>query len=642
MKVSRRHFLKMMLAAAGATALGWNAAAGLLQEVAGYEQDSPKNILKPSEIPKYTNKLVKPPSFIPDPVTGRFDISASAFTQQILPVTDSSGRPTGYGQTTVFGFGGLVKNSDTGKPTTFRGVPGATFEVVRREPIKVRWINDIDIPFILPVDPTLHWANPNKMAMPGPPFKAFPPGYPDAQSPVPTSIHLHGGETPPEYDGNPDAWFTVDGIKGPEFVTDTYTYPNTQPATTLWYHEHTVGVTRLTMYAGLYGFYLIRDPKDTVMPLLPSGKYEIPMAIQDVMFFETDEWTGNNDLSYPTVGSEPELHPYWFSDVLNDVIVVNGKAWPNLDVDRGQYLFRLLNASANRFYELSFSNGMEFVQIGVEGGYLMSPVKLKSVLISPAERADILVDFSDMEAGEKIILKNSAIATYPDGKPPDPETAGQVMQFTVTDAPGFKPNELPAFLNPYLGKGSFPTLKPGEVQRTLSLVRIPGKTNPTIMLLDGQSWNAPTSEMPVLGETEDWVIANTSASTHPIHIHLVMFQLVSRQKFDVSDYLDAWLKANNAGTQKHPELPLKKTTVNVPLEPYLLSSPKGPDENEQGWKDTVRANNGEVTRVRIRFAAQDGSIYPFDPTKEPGYLWHCHILDHEDNEMMRRFKIVKK
>jgi spore coat protein A, manganese oxidase len=224
MKVSRRHFLKMMLAAAGATALGWNAAAGLLKEVAGYEQDSPKNILKPLEIPKYTNQLVKPPFFIPDPATGRFDISASEFTQQILPVTDSSERPTGYGQTTVFGFGGLVNNSDTGKPTTFRGVPGATFEAVRTEPIKVRWINDIDVPFILPVDPTLHWANPNKMAIPGPPFKAFPPGYPDAQSPVPISIHLHGGETPPEYDGNPDAWFTADGIKGPAFVTDTYTY----------------------------------------------------------------------------------------------------------------------------------------------------------------------------------------------------------------------------------------------------------------------------------------------------------------------------------------------------------------------------------------------------------------------------------
>jgi FtsP/CotA-like multicopper oxidase with cupredoxin domain len=121
-----------------------------------------------------------------------------------------------------------------------------------------------------------------------------------------------------------------------------------------------------------------------------------------------------------------------------------------------------------------------------------------------------------------------------------------------------------------------------------------------------------------------------------------MFQLVSRQKFNVSDYLDAWLKANNAGTQKHPELPLNKPTVNVPLEPYLLDSPRGPDENEKGWKDTVRANNAEVTRVRIRFAAQDGSPYPFDPTKEPGYLWHCHILDHEDNEMMRRYKVVKK
>ncbi len=187
------------------------------------------------------------------------------------------------------------------------------------------------------------------------------------------------------------------------------------------------------------------------MPLLPHGKYEIPMAIQDVMFYETDEETGNNELSYPTAGTDPEFHPYWVSDTLNDIIVVNGKVWPNLNVDRGQYLFRLLNASGNRFYELSFSNGMEFIQIGVDGGYLRSPVKLKKVLIAPGERAEILVDFSDRKPGEKkIILKNSAIATYPDGTIPNPETVGQVMQFTAMYALGFKPNKLPAFLKPIL------------------------------------------------------------------------------------------------------------------------------------------------------------------------------------------------
>jgi FtsP/CotA-like multicopper oxidase with cupredoxin domain len=536
MKVSRRFFIQMVMAAAGATALGWNAAAGILKNVMCYEQEAPKKILTPSKIPKYVNQLAKPPSFISDPVTGRFDISASSFTQQIPPVTDGSGRPTGYGPTTVFGFSGLVKDSGTGKPIIFKGVPGATFEVTRGEPIEVRWTNDITIPFMLPVDSTLHWANPNKMTVPRPPFKAFPPGYPEAQSPVPIVIHLHGGETPPKYDGNPDAWFTANGIKGPAFVTNTYTYLNTQPAATLWYHEHTLGLVRLTVYAGLYGFYLIRDPKDTVMPLLPHGKYEIPMAIQDVMFYETDEGTGNNELSYPTTDTDPEFYPYWVSDTLNDIIVVNGKVWPNLDVDRGQYLFRLLNASGNLFYELSFSNGMELIQIGVDGGYLRSPIKLKKVLIAPGERAEILVDFSGMKPGEKIILKNSAIATYPDGTIPNPETVGQIIQFTVMDALGFKPNKLPAFLNPYLGEGSFPTLKPGKVQRTLSLVMVPGEM---IMLLDGQSYSAPTSEMPVLGETEDWVIVNADDTTHPIHMHLSMFQLVNRQAFKVSDYLDA-------------------------------------------------------------------------------------------------------
>lgn len=289
------------------------------------------------------------------------------------------------------------------------------------------------VPYILPADPTIHWANPNEMAMPSPPFNAFLPGYPGAQGPVSLAVHLHGGETESPSDGHPEAWYTADGRQGPAYVKELYTYNNAQPATTLWYYDHALGVTRLNIYAGLLGFYLIRDPEDKIAPLLPRGEYEIPLAIQGCAFYETDDATGHNELYYPTIGDNPDVHPYWKSDVISDVITVNGRAWPNLAVDRGQYRFRLLNGSSSRFYNLFFSNGMEFVQIGSDGGYLMAPVKLKTLLMAPTERADILADFSNMRLGDKIILNNNAIAPYPAGKVPDPNTAGQVMQFTVTD-----------------------------------------------------------------------------------------------------------------------------------------------------------------------------------------------------------------
>jgi spore coat protein A, manganese oxidase len=629
-QLDRRTFLKMTGIAAGTFAF-----AGMFGKIAtSADAASVMTSVKPLDphtIPKYVNQLIVPPIFARDS-SGLIKVNISLSRQQILPLKDASGKSTGFGPTRVFTYGGLV-----GDPVNFKFSPGPTFEAVKGVPTKVQWTNSLTNVHFLPVDPTIHWANPNKMATPVKPFNAFPPGYPKAQFPIPTVTHLHGGETPSAFDGGPDSWFTYNGITGPGFVTRTYEYPNQQEATTLFYHDHALGATRLNLCAGLAGFYLIRDPKDKIAPLLPQGKYEVPIAIQDRMFFQKDS-SGNNDLAFPYVGINPAIHPYWFPEFFGDTIMINGQVWPNLNVDRGQYRFRIVNGSNARFYTLFFSNGMSFVQIGSDGGYLKSAVKLTKLTLGTGERADILVDFSNIAPGTKIILKNNAPGPFPTGTPADPNTVGQIMQFTVGKNVGFKAKTLPSLLNPTLAGPSFPTLAQTKLKRVLTLNEYTNSLGPIALFLNGQMWDAPVSETPKVGTTEDWIFANTTMDTHPMHLHLIQFQLVNRQNFNAAKYLADWLKANKAGlTSGH--LPLTKPTVVVPVEPYLSGNPTPPDPNECGWKDVIRANPGQVTRIRARFARQNGTPFGFDATGGPGYVWHCHIVDHEDNEMMRPMKL---
>jgi FtsP/CotA-like multicopper oxidase with cupredoxin domain len=590
-------------------------------------------------IPKYVTELAVPraytPTVVTDPVTGNvvshdYTVDVTQFTQQVLPV--------GFPQTTVWGYGGNVTNPD-GSSSYLRATPGATFEAVRGVPVNVQWVNNLvdantgaPLTHMFPIDPTLHWANPNMMAAPLPPFLA-PPGYPDAQSPVPIVPHLHGAEVESASDGSPEAWWTPgEVLRGRHFVKSRYSYANRQAPTTLWYHDHALGLTRQNVYAGLAGFYLLRDPADANSAVLPSGKYEIPLVIQDRMFF-TD-----GSLNFPSNGINPNDHPYWTPEFFGDTIVVNGQAWPNLSVERRAYRLRLLNGSNARFYTLKLSNKQSFTQVTSDGGYLPAPVTLSELTIAPGERADIIVDFSRVKAGSKIVMTNSARAPFPAGAPADPQTVGQIMQFTVLNTPAVTPPALPPTLN------TIAKLSTNVTVRTRTLNEVMGAAGPLQVLLDGQMWDAPVSEMPRVGSTEIWEIVNLTADTHPIHLHLVQFQLLNRQTLQTGAYTTAWNTLNGGGM-----LPLMQPTVALSPANYLQGKPMGPAANEMGWKDTLQVRPGEVTRLLVRVAPTEANVattmpgmnlFPFDPTVGPGYVWHCHILDHEDNEMMRPMSIM--
>ena len=513
----------------------------------------------------------------------------------------------------------------------------------------------------------------------------------NAQSPVPLVPHLHGGEVQSTSDGHPEAWFTSasSGLFGTEFSTNdiyqststpgeaVFNYPNEQPPTTLWYHDHALGITRINVLSGLAGFYLLRDyPNDPVEQALvasaPAGyntpetyrqKYDMPLVIQDRTF------RIDGSFFFDTLGVNPNIHPYWTPEFFGNTIMVNGLVWPNMDVDLGVYRLRILDGSNARFYTLSFvakNKILPFDVIGSDGGYLQQPaIGLKEITIGPGERIDILVDFSGLKPGDTVLLKNTASAPFKGpaggGTPADPQTVGQIMQFRVPLTPTAGPSPITYAaitpFNPTLPVGAFPTLLASTLPtntnpRILTLVEVMGAGGPLEVLLDGQKWMNPVSENPTLGSTEEWVIVNPTADTHPIHLHLVQFQLVSRQPFRAGPYLRDWMKNNGmAPLTATPVWPGSGTSGLTKLAPYLQKTAVVPGPGvfttEQGWKDTIQVNPGEVTTIRIRFAPIDQTIpntpYPFDATTDtlgPGYVWHCHILDHEDNEMMRPYMVL--
>jgi FtsP/CotA-like multicopper oxidase with cupredoxin domain len=626
----------------------------------------------------------------------------------------------GYAGTTVWTYRAVGDTSPIPGSGVGNTYLGPSLLIQKDVPIKIQWYNHLTangdgtgapIPHPLPVDPSLHWADPLGDSPAGP-YPVDPvtglSTFDYTLAAVPLVPHVHGGEQPGASDGGPDAWWTPNLAQtGPTFLQagdvggsgnhTLYPYFNAQPPATIWYHDHGLGITRLNVYMGLAGAYVITDPDNE--PNLGPLAGDIPLVIQDRMFDTAGQ------LYYPAVAPNPTVNPFWVPEFFGDTILVNGVAWPKLDVKREAYRLRLLNGSNARVYELwlvdavTGAPGPAFQQIATDGGYLgrravIDPALGGKLVIAPGERAEVVVDFSGYAAGRSFILRNSGRSPYPKGAPVTPKTTGQIMQFNVlTGTP--VPATLPISLNPDLAV--YPSIADPVVKvRSMTLNEWMGAGGPFMATLNNTMWPHhmdgmpmhPETEMPMLGTTEVWEIINTTGDTHPIHTHLTQFQLISRQKYS-SKYIKAYIAAfggmdpgmmqpmgppyeyDPVGGQfvPNPEYAMMPAPAPIPaygrtfslkagapaitiappnvvggnpdVAPFLQGPVMFAPPNEQGWKDTVQMNPGEVTRILIRFAPIDGAMdYPFDATAAPGYVWHCHILDHEDNEMMRPYSVM--
>jgi len=457
------------------------------------------------------------------------------------------------------------------------------------------------------------------------------------------AVHLHGGNTDPGNDGDPTDTFLPGSAR-------TYHYENTQEAAGLWYHDHALGITRLNVFAGLAGGYLIRNADDLGdgsrlpaylpgLPGQPGQNYEVPLVIQDRMFLNT-----NGFFNYPANVNPGTAGQPWAPEFFGDVATVNGKAWPNLNVDRGKYRFRVYNGSNARFYNLQLTSGkntLPFFQIGSDGGLLNAPVPLSQLLLGPGERADLVVDFALLPAGTLVVLTNNAPVPFPGG-PRKARKGGmplpQIMQFRVTSNIGWT-TPLPTTLRttPITRYAATQATGNGGIPRRVTLVEnLNALGSPLMALLNNRSFDenaANVDNAHVRTNTlEQWDIINTTVDAHPIHLHFTQFQILNRQKFNSAGYFLAAYGAQ--------PLPVGAGTVPPPpVTGFLKGTPVAPAANELGWKDTVVAMPGEVTRILVPFGANAGGQTAFTASHTGSYVWHCHILEHEDNDMMQRFVI---
>ncbi len=636
-----------------------------------------QTLLPPGEITKFVTPLLVPPVM---PKVGRvtvrggknadyYEISMRQFRQQMLPLPLPA--------TTVWGYGPVAGKGP--HAVTLYNAPSLTIEADWRRPVRIKWVNELVDdqgryrPHLLPVDPTLHWANPQG-GVSGrdsrPTFTHTPDGY---TGPVPMVTHVHGSVgVGDESDGYPEAWFLPKATNIPAAYARTGTwydffhhkaisglgvgwspgsatsqYPNDQRAATLWYHDHALGLTRLNVYAGPAGFFLIRGGPEgddavldsrtgrrAVLPgpapkdgdRFPSNKtyYEIPLAIQDRSFQQDGSLFYPDSRSYfdETVAPyvpDTDIPPIWNPEFFGNTIIVNGNTWPYLTVEQRRYRFRLLNGCDARFLILDFSKipGAKVWQIGSEGGFLVAPVNVTAggknmLLLAPAERADIIVDFTAVPRGNHI-LRNAGPDEPFGGLPvedaADPDGTGQVLQFRVIRAAGPDPTTPPSFLKlpavPPLGACAVRKLVLAE-EMSMDAADAPVAAKLGTVEADGRfvarMWSDDITENPAIGALETWELYNTTADAHPMHVHDVLFQVVNRQ---------AALVDEGAGT--------------VRADP--ASAPRPPEAGEKGWKDTVIAYPGEVTRIRMRFG------------RGGQFVWHCHIVEHEDNEMMRPMRV---
>ncbi len=646
-----------------------------------------------TSIPKYQQPLIIPPAMPPASAptnVGRrgvdyYEIAVRQFDQHILPPT------LGLAPTTVWSYGSAAAPGTVFEGGSFH-YPAFTIEAAYTKPVRVKWINDLVdadgnyLPHLLPVDQTLHWANP-----PGGPQGRDGHGMDPTPytGPVPIVTHLHGGHSTEESDGFAEAWYLpqaknipggyarvgsfyqtfraqAQAAQGQAWTPGNavFEYDNDQRASTLWYHDHTLGMTRTNVYAGPAGFYLLRGgPGDAVStkdggtavlpgpaPALgdPPGMkyYEIPLAIQDRSFnadgslFYPDnrayfEGLDPSQLQIPFIPDEAcdgpsDISPIWNPEFFGDAMVVNGRTWPFLEVEQRRYRLRFLNGSNSRFLALKFEDPAADVwQIGTEGGFLPEPVRINDldvqgvgpvILLGPAERADVIVDFADVPSGTNFRLLNLApdepFGGFP-APPPNPDSTAEVMEFRVGPASSPDPSTPPD----QLVLPPIPAFPPTTNTRQVSLNEESSRTVFVSTDADGNivldcesdeafapaeadlgtlnpdgtgralGWDEPMTENPAVGATEVWEMYNFTEDAHPIHIHEILFEVIEREALE-------------GGPAQ-------------PLQPWEVGA----------QKDTVIAYPGEITRVKATF------------DRAGLFVWHCHIVEHEDNEMMRPYRI---
>ena len=677
--LSRRDFLKL----SGAGILTLFAASKGKHAQRVFARPIPGGTLDPLAVPKYQTPLLIPP-VMPRAGTIRqggkkidyYEISMRQFQQQILPV--------GLPMTTVWGYGAIKSADPNG--LLLHNAPSLTIEARAGVPVRVKWINELVdaqgkyLPHLLPVDPTLHWANPPgglKGRDTRPTFTATPVPY---TGPVPIVSHLHGAVgVGDESDGYAEAWYLPAaknipagyarrGTWYPFFAAKaflkygavwgngfaTFQYPNANRASTIWYHDHALGMTRLNVYAGPAGFYIIRggpagdqaviDTRFGTQAVLPGPApaagdpfppdktyYEIPIAIQDRAFHS------DGSLFYPNTREffdgfpgpyipQTDVSPIWNPEFFGNMIMVNGNTWPFQNVEQRRYRIRFLNGCQSRFLLLDFSEipGVEVWQIGNEGGFLPAPLNITAdcgnrLLMGLAERADVIVDFTNVPLGEYVLRNLGPDEPFGGGEPDidfgtaDPDTTGQILQFRVVPAVAADPTTPPMYL-----QLPAPVPLPAEIRtRPLALLEMmsmfhDGPVEAMLGNLDASGmpmhrmWSDPVTENPRVGDTEVWEFYNFTADAHPMHVHEVVFEVVNREG-------------------------LVLDVTGAPVTPVQLSgNPRPPEAWESGFKDTVIAYPGEVTRIRAKFDV-------------PGqFVWHCHIVEHEDNEMMRPYRIGRR
>ena len=616
----------------------------------------------------------------------------------------------------------------TGGVTPNHRYLGGVIVARRGTPVSLTVINKLPNKHPLPVDNSIGGA--------------------EADQPVNrTTTHLHGGLVDWTSDGGPFSWFTsaANWATGPSFLNGAgakgharYYYPNDQSARLLWYHDHAMGTTRLNAYAGIASAYIIRDDVEDFListQLIPAAAQEIPLILQDKTFVSGLDpnytWGYRGDLWYPfkyEPNSEaPEGIGRWDygpdadqpGSINGPLPIQSGVAYPYLDVQQRHYRFRILNGSQARFYNLQLyfddgrgdanlnAPGPALIQIGTEAGFLPLPVKFTdqqivfdtdpssptfgnatryNLVLAPAERADVIVDFSMVPAGARLILFSDAPAPFPVGDSRNDYFTGDPDLTSIggapTTAPGLGPNTRtlmqfrvkartgaadPASMNVLAGIAipnnprhprhtvvagnplpavTAHSVNSAVITRDLTLnedfdslgrliqmlgTNVSTGTNTQGLVTFSRPYESSPTEVVEAGTTEIWRIFNLTGDTHPIHFHLVNVNVLSRQVFDVNQYfVDA------------------TASPGKPVAPKFMAPAYGPDGNEQGFKETIRMNPSECTTVIMKF---DLPKVPFDVPSSSRfphianaheYVWHCHILEHEEHDMMRPLIVTGK